>query len=288
MYDIRLVTLLKLVVLKNYTKTAKELNFTQPTVTQHIKSLEKEYNIKIFKKDLSLTNAGKMLWEYAKQVNYNHTLFLTNINNLLQLEKKINIGLSEDIYYSLEETGFFYNLIRTSSNRIAICIMSETDLNQALMSAKIDFGFTNVKTDNYNLTVDEIYQDELVLAVKKGHLLVKKENASLKKYYLATLAPNDNYYNSLEQYFINNKLTEENFKNVIETNNFDLRLNMVLNHNSIGVFYKNNIASLLKKGELLILKETSIDIPIYLIRNKINYDMNKLAILNNLLDEIRE
>ena len=36
MYDIRLKTLLKLTELKNYTKTAQILNFTQPTVTQHI------------------------------------------------------------------------------------------------------------------------------------------------------------------------------------------------------------------------------------------------------------
>ena len=142
MYDIRLVTLMKLVNIKNYTKTAKELNFTQPTVTQHVKSLEKEYNIKIFTKELNLTNAGKMLYEYAKQVNYNHNLFLTNINNLIQFEEKINLGMIDSIYYNLSKTAFFSDLIKYSKNQIAVIVMSNDELNKALLSAKIDFGFT--------------------------------------------------------------------------------------------------------------------------------------------------
>lgn len=48
MDDPRLLTLCTLVRIKNYTKTAKRLFITQPAVTHHIQSLEKEYDIKIF------------------------------------------------------------------------------------------------------------------------------------------------------------------------------------------------------------------------------------------------
>ncbi len=288
MYDVRLLTLVKLVSIKNYTKTAKELNFTQPTVTQHIKSLEKDYNINIFNKDLSLTNAGKMLLEYAKQEINNHDLFLSNINNLIQLEERINLGMNLDIYYSLSETGFFYDLIKTSKNRIAIAAMSFNEMVDSLMAGRIDFGFANIKTDNSNLLVEPIYQDEIVLSVKKDHLLLNKPNTSLKKYFLVTLAPNDPYYSCLDKFFSDNNLYENSFKNILETNNFDISLKMVLEHNAVGVFYKNNISSLLKKNQLVIYKQTDINIPIYLIRNKINYDPDKLLLINNLLEKIRD
>ena len=288
MYDVRLLTLVKLVSIKNYTKTAKELNFTQPTVTQHIKSLEKDYNINIFNKDLSLTNAGKMLLEYAKQEINNHDLFLSNINNLIQLEERINLGMNLDIYYSLSETGFFYDLIKTSKNRIAIAAMSFNEMVDSLMAGRIDFGFANIKTDNSNLLVEPIYQDEIVLSVKKDHLLLNKPNTSLKKYFLVTLAPNDPYYSCLYKFFSDNNIYENSFKNILETNNFDISLKMVLEHNAVGVFYKNNISSLLKKNQLVIYKQTDINIPIYLIRNKINYDPDKLLLINNLLEKIRD
>lgn len=288
MYDVRLLTLVKLVSIKNYTKTAKELNFTQPTVTQHIKSLEKDYNINIFNKDLSLTNAGKMLLEYAKQEINNHDLFLSNINNLIQLEERINLGMNLDIYYSLSETGFFYDLIKTSKNRIAIAAMSFNEMVDSLMAGRIDFGFANIKTDNSNLLVEPIYQDEIVLSVKKDHLLLNKHNTSLKKYFLVTLAPNDPYYSCLDKFFSDNNIYENSFKNILETNNFDISLKMVLEHNAVGVFYKNNISSLLKKNQLVIYKQTDINIPIYLIRNKINYDPDKLLLINNLLEKIRD
>ena len=287
MYDIRLVTLMKLVNIKNYTKTAKELNFTQPTVTQHVKSLEKEYNIKIFTKELNLTNAGKMLYEYAKQVNYNHNLFLTNINNLIQFEEKINLGMIDSIYYNLSKTAFFSDLIKYSKNQIAVIVMSNDELNKALLSAKIDFGFTNIKSDNPNIVIDEIMQDEIIIAVRREHNILKKET-SYKKYYLTTLDNNDPYHQSLEKYLSDNNLDKNNFKNAIETNNLDLSLKLVLKNNAIGTFYKSNVIKELKSHELVIYKETNIDTPIYLIKNNINYDNNKLQLLNLILEKIKE
>lgn len=58
MEDLKLITLLTASELKNFTKTAKKLNLTQPAVSQHIKQLEKELNIKIFNRvgnDLKIT-----------------------------------------------------------------------------------------------------------------------------------------------------------------------------------------------------------------------------------------
>ena len=43
MLDFRLLTFMKLCELKSYTKTAEYLHMTQPTVTQHVQYLERQY-----------------------------------------------------------------------------------------------------------------------------------------------------------------------------------------------------------------------------------------------------
>ena len=48
MEDTKLISLLAVNELKNYTLAAKQLNLTQPAIIQHIRQLETELNIKIF------------------------------------------------------------------------------------------------------------------------------------------------------------------------------------------------------------------------------------------------
>ena len=55
----------------NITKAAKELFLTQPTISAHISSLEKELNVRLFirnTKEVSLSDDGKDLYRYAKQI----------------------------------------------------------------------------------------------------------------------------------------------------------------------------------------------------------------------------
>jgi len=57
---------------QNISKAADELHVRQPTVSQQIQSLEKDYGIKLYKaypgKGIELTQAGKLLSKYAKLI----------------------------------------------------------------------------------------------------------------------------------------------------------------------------------------------------------------------------
>ena len=55
----------------SFSKAAKELFLTQPTISAHISSLEKELNVRLFirnTKEVSLSDDGKDLYRYAKQI----------------------------------------------------------------------------------------------------------------------------------------------------------------------------------------------------------------------------
>ena len=56
---------------ESFSKAAKELFLTQPTVSAHIAGLEKELNARLFvrnTKEVSLSDDGKDLYRYAKQI----------------------------------------------------------------------------------------------------------------------------------------------------------------------------------------------------------------------------
>lgn len=69
----------KLAELQHYTKTAKELYITQPTLSDSIAALEKELGVSLFQKDgrnIKLTKYGKEFYQYVSlpSVNWNVVL----------------------------------------------------------------------------------------------------------------------------------------------------------------------------------------------------------------------
>ena len=73
---------------QNVTKTADELHIRQPSVSQQIKSLDKEYGIKLYKayagRGIELTRAGRLLLKYAKKI----LLQVDNLESALSSSRK--------------------------------------------------------------------------------------------------------------------------------------------------------------------------------------------------------
>lgn len=71
MYYDALKTFVTLAEVKNFTKTAEILLMSQPSVSMHIKNLEKEFQTKLFERSpkfLKITPTGEILYDRAKQM----------------------------------------------------------------------------------------------------------------------------------------------------------------------------------------------------------------------------
>ena len=70
---------------ESVTKAADELHIRQPSVTQQIKSLEKDCGIKLYKayagKGIELTQAGKLLLKYAKLIHLQVKILESKLKN---------------------------------------------------------------------------------------------------------------------------------------------------------------------------------------------------------------
>lgn len=99
MLDFRIHTFLCVCRTMNFTHAAKELNITQPAVSQHIHYLEKEYDTKFFLqngKKLQLTKEGKMLFQKMNQMNNDEELLKRQLSST-ESNKKIAFGVTMTI-----------------------------------------------------------------------------------------------------------------------------------------------------------------------------------------------
>lgn len=142
MNDPRLLTLLTLVQMKNYTKTAQRLFITQPAVTHHIKSLETEFDIEIFssRKGFELTKQGQILVEYARRM-INQSRELTEaISDSLLLKKTLVLGVTNDAIALCAKNSLLSRFFEVYNSDADIMVSSAADIFSALREGKLDFA----------------------------------------------------------------------------------------------------------------------------------------------------
>jgi len=161
----------------SFSKAAKELFLTQPTVSAHISSLEKELNVRLFirnTKEVNLSDDGKELYKYAKQ--------------MIDLQKKI-----EERFSAKKEAGKHCISIAASSIPAQYLLpkvllrfnekfpdeqlkIIETDSSQVVTKVvdhMVDVGFTGTVLEKKHCKYLPFYKDELVIVTPAAEKYVK-------------------------------------------------------------------------------------------------------------------
>lgn len=151
----------------SFSKAAKELFLTQPTISAHISSLEKELNVQLFirnTKEVSLSDDGKDLYRYAKQIT--------------DLEKAI-----EERFYMDSDDGKHVITIAASTipaqyllPKVLMCYrerypkeqikIMETDSSEVVTQVvdhMVDVGFTGTVLEKKHCKYIPFYKDELAV-----------------------------------------------------------------------------------------------------------------------------
>ena len=195
MIDTKLITFLTLLEEKNYSKTAARLYITQPAVTHHIKSLEKEYDISLFKnsKTFELTKAGSMLLEYAKSLKLQEEFLLANMKK--QDSFICNLGFTPMVKAMIPPIEFLKQIFYETPSFNAYTYTSQ-ELFEHLNSGKIDFAFIDNSFDSSCFESIQVTNEKVVLVGDpKGQYgglykciqnALKSKNIKLKNNYSVT------------------------------------------------------------------------------------------------------
>lgn len=193
--DGRLYTFKMVTKTQNYTKAAENLNLTQPAVFKQIKYLEEYYGVNLFLKDgrkLQLTQEGKLLLQYAKQLINIHEEVKKRLNQKDIQGEKYSIGatmsiggyiLPRVIYYYMEANKNTTLSLTVSNTNIVLNKLLERDISLALIEGPFDktkfkykkytdnelvlVGPTSGKLSNIEeITLDELLNTSLILREK--------------------------------------------------------------------------------------------------------------------------
>ena len=148
-------------VVKNnsITKAAKELYLSQPAVSQAIKELEENYQIKLFSrinKKLYITDAGTKLYNYALNIlemykNMEDDLLNHNYSEKLRIGAGITIAKTS-LFELLDKINNYAEIEVNVNNSATILSMLEDNL--------IDIAFIEGKFKNDNLEFHKIGEDQ--------------------------------------------------------------------------------------------------------------------------------
>lgn len=184
MIDTKILTFITVAKVKNFTKTAEILNITQPAVSQHISALERYYNVKLFykrNKEMELTEEGKILFQYALNVNRLEKIVKTQFRNKESIIKKYNIGATLTIGgYVLPKIIGEYRKIYENTDLILFVENTETIMKQ-LINGDIHIGLVEGPFDKTKIRYKKFMDDELVFVVSPNHKLAQKQSVTINE-----------------------------------------------------------------------------------------------------------
>lgn len=165
------------------TAVAKELGIKQPTVSFHMKSLEKEYGVQLFQAKFGkvfLTEAGQALYHYAVKIHL-----------LAEEARRTLEDFSKDkgwLYLGASQVPGFYLLPELLSRFSAAFPNIHTQLDvqttpvvlELLNEQKIDMAvISSIERPNSDIISIPLMQDELTAILPYGHPLTQKDHVTI-------------------------------------------------------------------------------------------------------------
>lgn len=167
----------------NFSRAARRLNMSQPPLTQHIKSLERELGAELFhrnKRTVRISEVGTALVDTAR-------LLLAQADGLPQLAQRADTGSSGYLRAGFVASAIFTRtrlLYTKLSSGIPGIVTIWQEMNsaeqiEALRNEQLDIAFVYRPLDCDDLEVRTIARDPIVIAVPEHHRFAKRRTVAL-------------------------------------------------------------------------------------------------------------
>ena len=178
-------SLIYLVEEGSFSRAAKRVFLTQPSLTKHIKNLEEAVNARIVNREnmgISLTPEGKILYDYSRRI-----LKLRNEAKEKILREKENESGNIFISASTIPATYILPYLLNEFKKLFPDIRAYIQANDSeetlgmVLNNQSEIGFIGKNTLNKRLNVKPLWKDEIVLAVPGDHPWRKKDYVTLNE-----------------------------------------------------------------------------------------------------------
>lgn len=178
----QLKTFIAVAETKKMSEAAKKLYLSQPTVSQIISDLEKEFGVAFFKrypKQLQITPMGKLFWERALNVvaSYeNLNQFMKSSNTIRPLRVGVTLTIGDTMISKIISTlGKVHPDIETS-----VYVENTRIIEHRLMHNELDIALVEGIIFNDKIVTKPVLEDHLQLICSKDHPFSKNDVISVE------------------------------------------------------------------------------------------------------------
>lgn len=154
---------------ESFRKAADVLFVSQPTVTVHIKSLEKELGVPLFERNnryVKLTEEGRRFMDHASKMIALYEDGIEDMNSFSQgYRRKLRLAISPSIADTIMPTILKGYLRKHPEIEIDVEIMESVDIERAVLEEKVDIGFSLIQSASDQLMAHDLYEDQIIFCV---------------------------------------------------------------------------------------------------------------------------
>ncbi len=239
---------------ENLTKASEILHISQPAVTKHIKNLESELNVKLFKRSkygMLLNENGKKLYLQIKD----SIDVLEKSEDIFNIHKEINLGVHVNMPNKIYNSAILKFYESNQNSIINIHQESAGNMFSMLENQKIDLAFSKKYSDDiYNsreikfIKIGELH-DVFIVNANSQYLNKNLSKKDLRNITIYTLKKFSSAYQNLIKELEYNKNDEINVVNV----NYTAMLELLKVRDIVTVITKEYVEEKLADNELHIL-----------------------------------
>jgi DNA-binding transcriptional LysR family regulator len=183
----RLEVFCKVLELGSFTKAAEALPLSQPTVSEHVKSLEEMLGEKLIDRlgrEALPTPAGRILYQYARSI-------LQLRDEAIQALQEHRGNLAGSVALGASTIPGAYILPKLIGEfkkqypgiQISLKISGSSEIAESIIEGGLELGLIGAKWSDRRIELEEIFSDELVLVLHPKHDWAGRGSVQLDELY---------------------------------------------------------------------------------------------------------
>ena len=256
MIDAKVYTLLKAYECGSFVAASRQLNITQPAVSQHIKALENELGVTLFERGngrLTLTKQGVEVVKYAKKLVGIYAALLQEIRDGETLTTHLTVGVT----HTAESNPIAEALAGycAENQRVNIKMITDTinNLYSMLRTYEIDIAIVDGAVANSRFSSTLLDTDYLMCILSNSHPLAKQEVITLtelKKQKMILRTPASATRMLFESALESNNVSVGDFNITLEVDNIATIKDLIRKNLGVSILPRSACLDELKKGKL--------------------------------------
>ncbi|WP_335868981.1 LysR family transcriptional regulator [Bacillus sp. 2205SS5-2] len=151
----------------NFRKTADALYISQPTVTVHIKQLEKELGVLLFQREgkkIKLTEAGRRYYKHVKKLLAVHEQARQDLQSFTQgYTTELILAISPLIADTILPYVLKQYVKKHPDVEVSVQIIDSVDIENAVFSENVDLGLSVLESYHPDLETTLLSKDKIIL-----------------------------------------------------------------------------------------------------------------------------